>query len=143
VSKSFIDEHIQSLTIQVPQFRIFETNLKEQYAEFLILISIGCHGTITFGVWKRHSEFEKLANTIALSSLSSALFKNTLLSWDCMMKRKKWYKCLDQDYLSLKCFLLERFMHDMLFESQTPQTMMKFLGFSNEEEGNNSNSTSS
>lgn len=33
-----------------------------------------------------------------------------------------------QDYLSLKCFLLERFMHDLLFESQNPQLINDFLG---------------
>lgn len=128
VSKTFGDDSIQSLTIQVPQYRVMETKQKEQYAEFLVLISISSLSTITFGVWRRHSEFEKLATLLANSSHSSSVFKNTLLSWQCMMQRKKWYKCLDKDYLSLKCFLMERFMHDMLFESQSPEVMINFLG---------------
>jgi len=131
VSKAFGDESIQSLTIQVPQYRIMETKEKELYAEFLVLISISSLSTITFGVWKRHSEFEKLSTTLANSNYSSAIFKNTLLSWQCMMQKKKWYKCLEKDYLSLKCFLLERFMHDMLFESQSPEVMVNFLGLNN------------
>lgn len=32
-----------------------------------------------------------------------------------------------QDYLSLKCFLLERFMHDLLFESHSPSMISTFL----------------
>jgi len=143
VSKSFMEDPLQTVTIQISQFRVFETKLKEQYAEFLVLVSIGSHGTVTFGIWKRHSEFEKLAKMIALGEQTSALFKNTLLSWQCMMQRKKWYKCLDKDYLSFKCFLLERFMHDMLFESQTPDMIMKFLGFENNDTTNDDDTSSS
>ena len=128
VSKTFNEGTIQSLTIQVPQYRIMETNQKEQYAEFLVLISISNLSTITFGVWKRHSEFEKMSSSLSSNPTSSSFFKNTLLSWQCMMQRKKWYKCLDKEYLSLKCFLLERFMHDMLFESQSPDILITFLG---------------
>lgn len=128
VSKTFNDESIHSLTVQVPQFRVMETKQKEQYAEFLVLVSIGGPSVITFGVWKRHSEFEKLSTSLANSEYSSSVFKNTLLSWQCMMQKKKWYKCLEKEYLSLKCFLMERFMHDMLFESQSPEIIINFLG---------------
>lgn len=131
VSKTFGDDSIQSLTIQVPQYRVMETRQKEQYAEFLILVSISSLSTITFGVWKRHSEFERLATALSNSVASSSVFKNTLLSWQCMMQRKKWYKCLEKDYLSLKCFLMERFMHDMLFESQSSDVVINFLGLNN------------
>jgi hypothetical protein len=33
-----------------------------------------------------------------------------------------------QEYLSLKCFLLERFMHDVVFESPVPNLVLDFLG---------------
>ena len=98
---------------------------------------------------------------------SGISFKNALLSWQCLIHRKRWFRCLDkvglvclidvfdmihfypscfnfsstfrclfslniffvsQDYLSLKCFLLERFMHDLLFESHNPVLISDFLG---------------
>lgn len=55
-------------------------------------------------------------------------YKNSLLSWQCVLQRKKWFRCLECDYLSLKCFLLERFIHDVLFESPSPKLISEFLG---------------
>ncbi|CAM9842153.1 unnamed protein product, partial [Choristocarpus tenellus] len=37
-------------------------------------------------------------------------------------------RCLDRDYLVLKTFLLERFLHDFVFESISPNTVRDFLG---------------
>lgn len=37
-------------------------------------------------------------------------------------------RCLDVDYLILKTFLLERFLHDFIFESRSPNTVREFLG---------------
>ncbi|CAM9883229.1 unnamed protein product, partial [Discosporangium mesarthrocarpum] len=37
-------------------------------------------------------------------------------------------RCLDRDYLILKTFLLERFLHDLVFESMSPNTVRDFLG---------------
>lgn len=39
-----------------------------------------------------------------------------------------WFRCLDVDYLILKTFLLERFLHDFVFESMSPNTVREFLG---------------
>lgn len=77
-------------------------------------------------------------------------YKNALLSWQCLLNRKRWFRCLDkvklapgsesyvshtlifssrsQDYISLKCFLLERFIQDLLFESSSPDLISDFLG---------------
>ena len=81
-----------------------------------------------FGIWRRHSDYCKLASKIELDNVTShgESFKNTLLSWQCVLQRKKWYRCLDKEYLALKCFLLERFIHDLLFESQTPQLISEY-----------------
>lgn len=38
------------------------------------------------------------------------------------------FRCLDVDYLILKTFLLERFLHDFIFESMSPNTVREFLG---------------
>ena len=124
VSKSFHNESISAMIIQISRFRIFRSTDGNLHAEFLVVVSIG---NATFGVWKRHSDFRDLANS--LKSTDTSAYKNALLSWDCVIQRKRWFKCLDTDYLALKCFLLERYMHDLLFESHSPAIMTKFLGF--------------
>ena len=47
------------------------------------------------------------------------VFENSLISWKCVLSRQQWFRCLDREYLLVKCFLLERFMHDTLFESSS------------------------
>lgn len=152
VSKSFNDHYVSSMTIHIPYYRIFRSSANSALrAEFLVVVSMGSPSTVTFGLWRRHSDFAALAASLkepAVAPLSSSAgggagtrtageggsgkkensFKNTLLSWDCVLQRKRWFKCLDKDYLSLKSFLLERFMHDLLFESTSPQVINKFLG---------------
>jgi hypothetical protein len=168
VSKSFFNETITSITLQMPYYRVIRglNSSKNQgiFAEFLIKITLcGGYGAVvplTFGIWKRHSDFTALASLIETlhnnssswsgdhsysseekssstvsrskgertSSTKEGPFKNALLSWQCLLQRKRWFRSLDKDYLSLKCFLLERFMHDLLFESTSSTIISKFLG---------------
>ena len=55
------------------------------------------------------------------------VYENSLISWKCVVGRQQWYRCLDRTYLHLKCFLLERFMHDVLFESSSSLLLRRFL----------------
>jgi hypothetical protein len=144
VSKSFMDHCVSSLTIQIPRFKIVKNIAKREefHAEFLVTIALG---SVTHGVWKRHSQFKELFDQILLLSHRGrkSSFKNSILSWQCVLNRQKWFRCLDkvcfppspsskcsQEYISLKCFLLERFMHDVLFESGSPDLIVAFLGLS-------------
>jgi hypothetical protein len=132
IARSFMDSDISSITLQMPYFRVIRSLTQEVYAEFLVKITIGSGSTVTFGIWKRHSEFQQFANLIAeinsLSDYAPGCFKNALLSWDCVIQRKRWFKSLDREYLTIKCFLLERFMQDVLFESPEPEILTSFLG---------------
>lgn len=112
-----------SVTIQLPRFRIVRDANGTLYAEFLVVVSLqGVHNSyMTFGVWRRHSAFENLSRNIDSS------FKNASLSWTCFVTRKRWFRCLEIDYLKIKCFLLERFLHDVLFESTTASLIAEFL----------------
>ena len=56
---------------------------------------------------------------------------NAITSWHLLKKRKRWYRCLDAGYLSLKVFLLERFLHDILFESSSPKLLRDFVIYDN------------
>lgn len=131
VSKSFFDNSIISLTLYMPCYRVIRSLNGSVHAEFMIVVTLGGQSPVTFGVWKRHSTFTQLAyelSEINIKSGSRNLFKNSLLSWQCVLQRKRWYKSVDQEYLMLKCFLLERFFQDVLFESETPDVLIKFLG---------------
>jgi hypothetical protein len=128
VSRSFPEHNIFStVNIQIPRFKICKNSNENPHAEYLIVVVIN---GMSFGIWKRHSEFKALA--LKLEDMyddksSNCQFNNTKLSWQCLIHHKKWFKCLDKDYLALKCFLLERFMHDVLFECQTPELITDFL----------------
>lgn len=131
VSKSFLFYDLASLTLQLPRFRIVRMDSGSVHAEFLVVVSLGNKSTITFGIWRRHSDFQSLASRVHEENSRAGgedSYKNTILSWQCVLHRKRWFRCLDKDYLSLKCFLLERFMHDLLFESHTPDMINEFLG---------------
>ena len=96
------------------------------HGEFLVVVSLRGvqNSSITFGVWRRHSHFAALAKAIASEP---SVFKNSLLSWQCLLSKKHTFRCLDKEYLSLKCYLMERFLHDVLFESPSPQLVSAFL----------------
>jgi hypothetical protein len=156
VSKSF-DAQVSSMTIQLPYYRIIKDASGHLYAEYLIVVSLGGRGAVTFGIWKRHSDFSTLAKKISdeedlsmtctggiggigdgdgidegigMHTHNSHLhtFKNSLLSWQCVLERKRWFKSLDTDYLAVKCFLIERFLIDLLFEAPSPDLISGFLG---------------
>jgi hypothetical protein len=133
VSKSFKCDNcgeISSIIVHVPKFQIVQGG-GDMHAEYLIVVGFG---TITLGVWRRFREFKMLANKIA-SSDKRKQFHNALLSWNCLRMRQRWFRCLDKDYLILKCFLLERFLHDLVFESLSPDTVREFLGVSDVPQG--------
>jgi len=132
VSKSFPDsDDVAAMTLQIPRYRVTRTPSGDVHAEFLVVVSVNSRSAVTFGLWRRHSDFTVLAAKVkgldAASDRPNTSFKNTLLSWQCLVQRKRWFRCLDKDYLALKSFLLERFMHDLLFESHTPDIVMEFL----------------
>jgi hypothetical protein len=133
VSKSFLnDDLVSSMTLHMPFFRIVR-GLKSQeiYAEYLMVVSLGSTVPVTFGIWKRFSDFQQLAQQLIHVNTISGVhndYKNAVLSWQCVLQRKRWFKSLDKEYLALKCFLLERFMHDVLFESQSSVVLSKFFG---------------
>ena len=139
VSKSFLYQGFPNMTIQVPSFMISkDKSTGEIHASFHVVV---CFSGVTLGVWRRHSDFKELAGKLEQAAGDPAsfdndggektdelLFKNSLLSWECLIHKQRWFRCLDKDYLALKCFLLERFCHDVLFESPSPAILADFLG---------------
>lgn len=153
VSKSFTRDivGIDTVSISIASYRVVECKKHGKYAQFLVIF---CEGTFrdTIGVWKRYSDFEKLSRIVShghenctsvlagIHPLSvtedphQEMLPNAVTSWNLLRKRKRWYRCLEAGYLSLKAFLLERFLHDILFESSTAEILRSFVGLSDDKE---------
>ena len=52
---------------------------------------------------------------------------NAQRSWSCVRRRQHCFRNLDVDYLTIKAFLLERFLHDALYEAPTAEVFNEFL----------------
>jgi hypothetical protein len=133
VSKSFAETDadgimsVLAVNICIASYRVVECKHHGRYAQFHVIYREG-NMRDTIGLWKRYRDFEMLANKLSVEceGCSTAHHRdgpneevehlpNAVTSWRLMKKRKRWYRCLDAGYLSLKVFLLERFLHDVLF----------------------------
>lgn len=145
VSKSFAQTEedglisVTTVNISIASYRVVESKRQGRYAQFHVIYREG-NMRDTIGVWKRYRDFEMLANKISGPCEGCQMLQhhvedepeieflpNAITSWRLMKKRKRWYRCLDAGYLSLKVFLLERFLHDVLFESSTPHLLRDFV----------------
>ena len=152
------EELVHLCSLPLCNFRITShTQLKSKkhgkYAQYLVIF---CDGNFrnTVGVWKRYSDFSELSRKVTQGEKSCAtvvtglsplsvdnddqddtpeILPNAITSWRLLKKRQRWYRCLDANYLSLKVFLLERFLHDILFESSNPQILRDFVGVNSSE----------
>mmetsp|Transcript_6581 Transcript_6581/g.8904 ORF Transcript_6581/g.8904 Transcript_6581/m.8904 type:complete len:321 (+) Transcript_6581:47-1009(+) len=111
------------IIIHIPKYRVIQEHF-DIHAEYLVVIMVGEH---TFGVWRRYTEFKKLAEKLA-SPPNKDQYRNSLCSWKCLRNKRRWYRCLDKEYLALKCFMLQRFLQDLIFESLHPSDIRDFLG---------------
>lgn len=150
VSKSFARPSekgggIVTINISIASYRVVESNNGHKYAQFLVIYRQGSIQD-TVGVWKRYRDFEELAKKVTHSHEGCASviatvsplsvteepeiehLPNAITSWRLLKKRQRWFRCLDAGYLSLKVFLLERFLHDILFESSSPKLLQEFVG---------------
>ncbi|CAB9510115.1 expressed unknown protein [Seminavis robusta] len=153
VSKSFActDERggpitgVDTVNISVASYRVVDSQKNGKYAQFLVIYREGSIRD-TIGVWKRYSDFDDLAKKVTqahegcasvIANMSPLAITeehdvehlpNAITSWRLLKKRQRWYRCLDAGYLSLKVFLLERFLHDILFESSSPKLLREFVG---------------
>lgn len=154
VSKSFAKpserggpiDGVVTVSVSIASYRVVESKKHGKYAQYLVIY---CEGSFrdTVGVWKRYSDFDDLAckvtqgNEMCASALPNVrhspciakhpegeLLPNAVKSWRLLKKRQRWFRCLDAGYLSLKVFLLERFLHDILFESSNQKILRDFVG---------------
>ena len=143
----FIPGGVDTINISIASYRVVESPKHGKFAQFLVIYRQGSIRD-TIGIWKRYRDFEELAHkvtqahegcvaafahmsplhTVSDSDQETEHLPNAITSWRLLKKRKRWYRCLDAGYLSLKVFLLERFLHDILFESSSPHLLRDFVG---------------
>ncbi|KAG7347642.1 hypothetical protein IV203_016347 [Nitzschia inconspicua] len=135
---------VDTVNISIASYRVIESKKHGKYAQFLVIYREGSIRD-TIGVWKRYSDFQRLSEKVTKAHEGCAAvianmsplaiteehdvehLPNAITSWRLLKKRQRWYRCLDAGYLSLKVFLLERFLHDILFESSTPDLLRDFV----------------
>ena len=119
------------MSLRVPKFQVVDRDDGSRVAQYLVVAKVG---GCSFGQWRTFSQFKALAKS--LRDLDSQFhdqwgydhdFANTLVSWEILLRRQKWFRCLDKDYLAVKCFLLERFLHDALYEAPSASVFSNFL----------------
>tara|TARA_B100001769_G_C22028939_1_gene552902 strand:+ start:441 stop:1112 length:672 start_codon:yes stop_codon:yes gene_type:complete len=91
-------------------FGIIKTHIK--YAEYLIIIKTPIY---QYSKWYRYNDIKRLYRNIVKNQLSSN-FEYANSSWYILNNRLKLFRCLNIDYLNNKCYLIERVLHDILFE---------------------------
>jgi len=90
-------------------------------------------GSVRFGVWRTFSDFQTFAGTLRtvddrVHGLSGVpVFANAKRSWKCVRRRQHFCRNLDRVYLTEKAFLLERFLHDALYEAPAIDIFADFL----------------
>ncbi|KAL7460798.1 hypothetical protein ACHAXS_001239 [Conticribra weissflogii] len=154
---------IDTVSISIASYRVVESKKHGKYAQYLVIFCDGnFRNTIgvwkrysDFSELSRkvtHGHSESCAAVVTgLNPLSVTddndveILPNAITSWlhsptsrlhpnrRLLKKRQRWYRCLDAGYLSLKVFLLERFLHDILFESSNPQILRDFVGVNSSE----------
>mmetsp|Transcript_29973 Transcript_29973/g.69894 ORF Transcript_29973/g.69894 Transcript_29973/m.69894 type:complete len:630 (+) Transcript_29973:476-2365(+) len=135
---------VDTVNISIASYRVVESKKYGKFAQFLVIYREGGIRD-TVGVWKRYRDFEELSHKVTQAHEGCAAvianmsplamteepeiehLPNAIMSWRLLKKRKRWYRCLDANYLSLKVFLLERFLHDILFESSSPNLLREFV----------------
>ncbi|CAJ1928407.1 unnamed protein product, partial [Cylindrotheca closterium] len=135
---------VDTVNISIASYRVVESKKHGKYAQFLVIYREGSIRD-TIGIWKRYSDFHELSKKVTqahegcasvIANMSPLAITqehevehlpNAITSWRLLKKRQRWYRCLDAGYLSLKVFLLERFLHDILFESSSPNLLREFI----------------
>ena len=95
------------VSIRLPLFRTNVIDDCTNFVQYLILIKINNN---EFGTWKRYKEIEDIKSNL------NPNFTESNCSWDILKYRKKLFRCLESQYILLKCYLIEVFLRNILIE---------------------------
>lgn len=108
--------------IRISHLRI-SINKYRKYAEFLVCFKTPSY---EYSTWKRYSQLSNFYYDI-IRSESIFLFFNTMISWEVLRSSRCFTRNLRIEYLKTKAFLLERVLHDALYEVSNPNVFVKFF----------------
>ena len=109
--------------LMLPSYRIVKSKLPYgAHAEYHVVVTVEQE---TFEVWRRYSEFKKFVQGVASEEPK---YRNCICSWEVLDNGRKWYRCLDTNYLDMKCIMLQRFLKNLVYESGDPAALCHFLG---------------
>tara|TARA_B100001094_G_scaffold275360_1_gene282849 strand:+ start:36912 stop:37586 length:675 start_codon:yes stop_codon:yes gene_type:complete len=94
-----------------------------KYAEYLIIIKTPIY---EYSKWYRYNDIKKIYRNIIKNKISSR-FEYAIYSWYILNNRLKLFKCLDIDYLNNKSYLIERVLHDILYELDDFKKIKQFI----------------
>jgi hypothetical protein len=117
-SRSF---EYQAINVSIQGFRIVQYPCGNR-ADFKLVAEIN---GIRIVLWKRYSDFEHFAKSLAESS--EALL-DAKLSWENLLAFKNVFRNLSIEYLLKKMLRLEHFLRSALFELKCPLSFLEFLG---------------
>lgn len=143
--------HIASVELRIPTLRAVEGIDGSCFAEYHVVIR---NEGVEFGVWRRFSHFRMLYDAICsrapelpaeeegafradpygieadmMRRRESERFRKSVKCWKELRSRKRWFRCLEVDYLKVKSYLLQRFLQQVLADSADLTLIEAFLGY--------------
>ncbi|CAM9567899.1 unnamed protein product, partial [Phaeothamnion confervicola] len=73
--------------------------------------------------WKRFKDFVALAAAIS----ETGKLPRSEYAWENVQRSRKWFRCLDEDYVRAKSVSLSIFLGQVLFEIETPKLLTDFV----------------
>lgn len=107
--------------IQIPFFRIIK-NDKEHFAQYHIKLKTPKY---EYCSWFRFTKVKNIYEQIILCS-NKFDFIYSKKSWKILSQKKSFFKNMTIQYLEMKSYLLERVLHDILFEIKSPKLLYLF-----------------
>eukprot|EP00903_Cladosiphon_okamuranus_P009786 g9303.t1 len=111
-----VDPDTSTFTMHIAGYRLVSTVLG-LHAEYEVCVQGG--GRV-WRRWQRFSKFRTIAGCTQADTDAAA-------AWGRVLRAKPHFRCLNADYLALKCKLLEVFLQEVLFAMPTPAILIHFV----------------
>eukprot|EP00752_Nemacystus_decipiens_P004548 g4152.t1 len=111
-----VDPETSTFTMHIAGYRLVSTVLGE-HAEYEVCVKGGGR---RWSKWQRFSRFRTIAGCTQADPDAAA-------AWSRVLRAKPHFRCLNADYLALKCNLLEVFLQQVLFAMPTPAILIHFV----------------
>lgn len=105
-----------TFTMHIAGYRVMSTILG-RHAEFEVRVKGGGR---SWSRWQRFSKFKLMVQCVNKDRAS-------MRAWRRVLRAQPNYRCLDENYLLMKCNLLEEFLQQVMFAMPTPALLIHFV----------------